>query len=200
MIYLLIVSCEVGFWVAVVLGLTTRYVLRLRRLSTAVLLCIPLLDLALFVATVLDLRGGLKAGPQHAIAICYLAVTLVWGHRIVDRADRSFARRFGGTPATERPPGHAYRPLPANVQLAWDRLRRNLVAMSICVALEVTAIVVVGEWSRTHWLLLPVGLWTAYTLYHLVPLLKARRDPTPPDPVVRMAPAGRSEPAGRHRG
>jgi hypothetical protein len=53
-----IVACEIGFWVVLAAGLVSRYVLRRRRLSTALLAAVPLVDLVLLVVSVLDLRGG----------------------------------------------------------------------------------------------------------------------------------------------
>ena len=54
----LIVACEIGLWVLLGLGLTARYLLRLRTLSTLVLAAIPLLDVVLVVAVTLDLMRG----------------------------------------------------------------------------------------------------------------------------------------------
>ena len=65
MIYGVIVACEVGFWVVLLAGLVARYVLRRPRLGGALLVCVPLVDLALLVASVVDLRGGGEAGVGH---------------------------------------------------------------------------------------------------------------------------------------
>ena len=102
MILLLIVLCEAGFWVVLLCGLLARYVLRWRRGSVAVLLLLPCVDVVLLVATLLDLRRVGTAGPSHALAASYLAVTVVYGHRIVARVDARFAHRFDGAPMPDR--------------------------------------------------------------------------------------------------
>ena len=61
MILTVIIACEVGFWLAVLGGLAARYLLRARRLSRALLLAAPLLDVVLLVATGADLRSGATA-------------------------------------------------------------------------------------------------------------------------------------------
>ena len=62
MIVAVIVACEIGFWVVLAAGLVSRYVLRRRRLSTALLAAVPLVDLVLLVVSVLDLRGASLIG------------------------------------------------------------------------------------------------------------------------------------------
>jgi len=57
-IIVLIVTCEVGFWVLPAAGLAVRYLLKWRRTSLALLLCEPLLEVVLFVVTAIDLRNG----------------------------------------------------------------------------------------------------------------------------------------------
>ena len=68
MIYAVIVACEVGFWLVLTAGLGARYVLRRPRLGAVLLMTVPVVDLVLLVATVMDLRGGGTASPAHALA------------------------------------------------------------------------------------------------------------------------------------
>ena len=56
-LYALIVGCEVAFWVALFSGLAFRYLFRWSRVSSFVLWCVPLIDVALLAFTVLDLRA-----------------------------------------------------------------------------------------------------------------------------------------------
>ena len=55
---LLIGACEVGFWVLLGAGLAARYLLRARRLSTVLLLLVPVLDVVLVTASLVDVAGG----------------------------------------------------------------------------------------------------------------------------------------------
>ena len=100
----LIVACEVGFWLLLGAGLAARYLLRARALSTALLLAVPLVDVVLLAATVIDLRRGGAAGLSHGLAAVYLGVSVAYGHQLVRWADQRFAHRFAGGPAPVRPP------------------------------------------------------------------------------------------------
>ena len=101
---LAIVACEIGFWVLLVLGLIARYLLRLPRLGAAFLIAVPLVDLALLVISAIDLRRGGQASMAHGLAAVYLAVTVVFGHRMIRWADQRFAYRFAGGPPPPRRP------------------------------------------------------------------------------------------------
>ena len=57
----IIVACEIAFWVVLAAGLVARYGLRRRRLGAILLACVPLVDVVLLVATVLDLSRGARA-------------------------------------------------------------------------------------------------------------------------------------------
>jgi hypothetical protein len=52
MLLAIIAGCEVGFWVVPLAGLTARYLLGLRRMGEALLVCVPLVDPVLLVATI----------------------------------------------------------------------------------------------------------------------------------------------------
>ncbi|GGQ59165.1 hypothetical protein [Couchioplanes azureus] len=99
-----IIACEVGFWVLLAAGLATRYLLRRRRLSTALLWSVPLVDVALLAVAVADLRGGGEAHLAHGLAAVYLGVSVVFGHRMIRWADQRFRHRFAGGPAPARAP------------------------------------------------------------------------------------------------
>jgi hypothetical protein len=101
-----IVGCEIGLWVLLGLGMVLRYLLRLRRTSTAVLAGIPLLDVVLVIATAIDLHRGADVGLVHVLAGFYLGSSLAFGPAIVRWADVRFAHRFAGGPAPRRTPKH----------------------------------------------------------------------------------------------
>jgi hypothetical protein len=76
----LIIACEVGFWVLLALGLAVRYLLKWRRTSNVLLLCEPVLELVLFVATAVDLKNGAEPGWEHGVAALYIGYTVAFGH------------------------------------------------------------------------------------------------------------------------
>ena len=89
-----IIACEIGFWVILALGLFVRFVLNLTTLSKFILLCVPLLDIALLVATVFDLNSGRPAEFAHGLAAVYLGFTVVYGHTIIQWADSYVSYKF----------------------------------------------------------------------------------------------------------
>ncbi|MFI5930670.1 hypothetical protein [Actinoplanes sp. NPDC051494] len=93
-----IVACEIGFWVLLLAGLLTRYAWRRPRLGAALLLMVPLTDVALLALAVVDLRGGAPAGTAHGLAAVYLGVSVAFGHSMLRWADAQVARRFHHTP------------------------------------------------------------------------------------------------------
>src|SRR4029453_7565267 len=97
-LYALIVGCEVAFWVALFSGLAFRYLLRWSRVSSFVLWCVPLIDVALLAFTVLDLRSGTVATFAHGLATAYVGFTVAFGPIMVIWADQRFGYRFGGGP------------------------------------------------------------------------------------------------------
>ena len=111
-----IVACETGFWVLLALGLAARYGLRLRRVSTVLLLGVPSVDVALLAFTIADLRRGTPPSASHALAAVYLGFTVAFGHSLIRWADRKAARRYaGGPPPAPRPaPG-----TPARARKEW---------------------------------------------------------------------------------
>ncbi|MBU2670467.1 2TM domain-containing protein [Actinoplanes bogorensis] len=99
-----IVACEIGFWVLLVAGLAARYLLKARALSTALLVSVPLVDVALLAFSVVDLRRGGEPTTAHALAAVYLGVSVAFGHQMIRWADQRFAHRFAGGPPPVKPP------------------------------------------------------------------------------------------------
>src|SRR5690606_40282828 len=79
----LIVACEIGFWVLLAAGLAFRYLLRMPRTGLALLLCEPVLEVVLLVATALDLKNGAEPNWTHGLAALYIGYTVGHGHRTV---------------------------------------------------------------------------------------------------------------------
>lgn len=78
-----ILGAEASFWVLLLAALFTRYLLRLRRASTALLCGLPLVDLALLSFVTIDLARGSEPTQSHALAASYLGFTLAFGHPMV---------------------------------------------------------------------------------------------------------------------
>lgn len=125
MILGIIIACEVGFWAAILSGLTARYILGARRLGTALLLCAPLIDVVLLVAVTVHLSSGAAASWHHGLAALYIGFSITYGHRMIAWADTRFARRFAGGPAPWKLTGARY------TQRCWGDFLRTLGAAVI---------------------------------------------------------------------
>jgi hypothetical protein len=139
-----IVVCEVGFWVAVLGGLAARYLLHARRLSVALLLAAPAIDVVLLVATALHLRSGATASWEHGLAALYIGFSVAYGHRMVQWADVRFAHRFAGGPAPVGPTGAAY------TRACWADVCRTLLAVLVAGGILVGLVAWVGSPTRTE--------------------------------------------------
>jgi hypothetical protein len=100
----LIAACEIGFWVLLAAGLATRYLLKMPRTGLALLLCEPMLEVVLLVATALDLKNGAEPNWTHGLAALYIGYTVGHGHRTVKWLDGHAAHRLGGAPKPIGPP------------------------------------------------------------------------------------------------
>ncbi|MGM7679686.1 hypothetical protein [Microbacterium sp. A94] len=104
-IFAAILACEIGFWVVLFGGLAARYLLRMKRLSTLLLLCVPLLDIALLSLIAWDLTvAGATADFAHGLGAVYLGFTVAFGHRVIHSVDVWFAHRFANGPAPTKLP------------------------------------------------------------------------------------------------
>ncbi|MFG1947408.1 hypothetical protein [Nonomuraea sp. NPDC048826] len=144
MIIAVIIACEVGFWVLLGLGLACRYLWNRRSLSTALLISVPLLDVILLAAAVIDMRGGATADFRHGLAAAYLAYSIVFGHSTLKWADAKFHHRFAGGPPPSGPPtGGA-----ARTRYEWVFWLRIVLAYGISWAIVLALGWLVGEPER----------------------------------------------------
>ncbi|GAA1328291.1 hypothetical protein [Actinocatenispora thailandica] len=182
MLFAVIVGCEIGFWVLVGAGLTCRYLLRRRRVSTVLLAAVPVLDLVLLAATMADLLARhAVAGPQHGLAAVYLGSTVVFGAGMVRWADRWFAHKFAGGPRPPRPPKSG----PARVRYEWREWGKAVLAAAISAALLGLMALALGDPHRSAALLswLPrigvvLAIWLIWPVTTSIGALgAARRDP-----------------------
>jgi hypothetical protein len=167
-----IAACEIGFWVFLLAGLAARYPLRLPRLGLVLLACVPLVDVVLLAATVLDLRDGATAGFTHGLAAAYIGFSVGFGPGVIARMDARFAHRYASGPAPVRPPKHGM----ARARYEWREFGKAVLAWAVACALLVLAIVLVDDPPRTEalegWigrLSVVLGIWSlwpiTYTLW-----------------------------------
>jgi len=131
LLYSLIVACEVGFWVILLLALALRYLLRKEPLSRALLFCLPLVDVLLLVFTAMDLRSGATATFAHGLAAAYVGFTVAFGGLAVNWADAHFAYRFAAGPRPGKAPSRGW----AAVRYEFNLWGRCIVACVITVAM-----------------------------------------------------------------
>ncbi|WP_063727910.1 hypothetical protein [Streptomyces sp. RTd22] len=141
MIVALIIACEVGFWVLLAVGLALRYVAKMPRASVVVLLCEPMLELVLFVATAIDLRNGAEPDMRHGIAAAYIGFSVALGHQTIKWADARVAHRFFDGPPPVKPPRYGM----ARAVHEWKTAARWMLAAVIAMALLQGAIWYVGD-------------------------------------------------------
>lgn len=153
----LIVGAEVAFWVFVLGGLAARYLLKANRLSTVLLICVPLVDVVMLAFAGIHLASGGTAERAHGLAAIYLGFSVAFGHRMIKWADQRFAHRFAGGPPPVKPPKYG----PAAVKFLWQDFGRAVLAIGIAAILLGAAILLVGDPARTFALqatLMPLGI------------------------------------------
>ena len=163
MIAAAIIAAEVAFWLMLLGGLVARYGLGRPRLGAALLIGVPLVDVALLGITAVDLARGAEADWSHGLAALYLGASVAFGPSLVRTADRRVARRLGAGPAPAASP-------PAVDRLAaqWRLWLRALLAGGLAAAM-LGALVLIGGagdtraiWAGGGWfaqLALVVGVW-----------------------------------------
>ncbi|MFF0259132.1 hypothetical protein ACFYR2_09915 [Streptomyces microflavus] len=172
MIAVLVVFCEVAFWVLLAAGLALRYVARKPRLGAAVLLCEPLLEVVLLVVTVIDLRNGAEPDWKHGLAAVYIGFTVGLGHHTIKWVDARVAHRWFGGPPPVKPPKYGM----ARAAHEWRTAARWILAAVVALGLLQAAVWYVGlgdgtaslqGWQQKMGLVIGVNLIIAagYTLF-----------------------------------
>ncbi|MFH9760040.1 hypothetical protein ACH4MJ_08765 [Streptomyces anulatus] len=141
MIALLVVACEVAFWVLLAAGLALRYVARKPRLGAAVLLCEPLLEVVLLVVTAIDLKNGAEPDWKHGLAAVHIGFTVGLGHHTVKKVDAWVAHRWFDGPAPAKPPKYGM----ARAVHEWRTAARWILAAAVAAGLLQAAIWYVGS-------------------------------------------------------
>jgi hypothetical protein len=169
MLIALIVACEVAFWAVLGAGLVARYLLDRRRLGAILLACVPLVDLVLLVASVIDLAGGATADFKHGLAAAYIGFSVAFGHSAIRWADQRFAHRFAGGPPPWRPPRGGRE----RAHYEWREFGKASLAWAVSCVLLLAAIAIVGDADRTEALVgwiarlsLILGIWSLWPITH----------------------------------
>jgi len=158
----LVIACEVAFWVFLAAAVVARYVFRRRRLSTVLLLCEPLIEVVLLVATVTDLLRGAEATWTHGLAALYLGFTVAFGRYTVRKVDGWVAWRFFDGPRPPRVPSGGR----AKVVHEWRLWLRVLLAWVVSVAILGVLLLIADDATQREVLLgwagratLVMGIW-----------------------------------------
>lgn len=85
-----IVACEILFWVFIIMGLLTRYIVKKEKLGLVILAMTPVIDVLLLVITGVDLYMGATATMAHAIAAVYIGISVAFGKSMIQWADEKF--------------------------------------------------------------------------------------------------------------
>jgi hypothetical protein len=174
MLLVIIVAAEIGFWVLLAAGLGTRYLLGRRRLGAVLLASVPVVDLVLLVATVIDLRGGATADFTHGLAAAYIGFSVAFGHSLIRWADQRFAHRFAGGPPPWRPPRSGRE----RARYEWREFGKAVIAWSVSAALLLAAIALVADAGRTEelqaWIVrltIVLAIWSIWPISHTIEAL-----------------------------
>lgn len=183
MILAAIVVCEIAFWVAILAGLASRYLLHRPRLGAALLVLAPVIDVVLLALVAVDLLGGGTASWQHGLAAIYIGVSVAYGKRMVAWADARFQRRFAGGPAPERLAGARY------TVKCWRDVLLTGLAVVIAAAILGAIILVVNAPERTAALSGYFGILGIIFAIDLVWALSYTIWPRRPTGVAQRAPS-----------
>ncbi|MFJ6794325.1 hypothetical protein [Streptomyces sp. NPDC091268] len=172
MIVTLVIACEVGFWLLLAGGLALRYLAKMPRAGAALLLCEPVLELVLLIATAVDLKNGAAPDWKHGLAAVYIGFSVGLGRQTIRWADARIAHRFfDGPPPPRKPAGG-----PARAVWEWKTAGRWVLAAGVALALLQGAIWYVGAdgtvdslraWQHKMLVVIGVNLVIAvsYTLF-----------------------------------
>lgn len=145
-----------------VLGLVARYLFKQHALSMVLLVSIPLIDVVLLIATVVDLNRGAVATFAHGLAAAYIGFSIAFGGVTISWMDGWFAYKFAGATAPPSPPTRKWKLF--RYELTW--WLRCVLAVVVTQALVFAAIYIINDPARTKalepWFTLPlitVVLW-----------------------------------------
>ena len=159
----LIVASEISFWLVIVAGLTTRYVLKKEKAGFFFLALTPIVDLLLLGFTFVDLKSGETATIAHGIAAVYIGISIAYGKSMIHWADEQFrfyVLKEGGKP--EKKSGLAF--ARQNAKGAW----RHVAAFGIGAGLLYGMILFIDDAERTESLEELLRIWAIALAVDLV--------------------------------
>jgi len=173
-----IAACEIGFWVLLAAGLATRYLLRLPKAGMILLAAVPLVDVVMLVAGVIDIRRGGEPSFTHSLAAIFIGVSVGFGHQTLKWADRWAAHYLGGAPRPVKPPKRG----PERARRERAGWYRHLLAYAVGVGIMLALGLLSGKGYDA--VLSPAWTWTIVLVIDAVVSFsysfeKADRDPAP---------------------
>ncbi|KAA0547827.1 hypothetical protein FZW96_08775 [Bacillus sp. BGMRC 2118] len=155
MIGLLIIGCEIFFWVFIIVGLITRYSLKKEKVGLFFLALTPLVDLVLLVATSVDLYNGSKATMAHGLAAVYIGVSIAFGKSMLQWADAKF--QYYITKSGEKPQALHGIDFAKHTSKGW---LRHVVAYLIGSSLLIVVQLFIQDNAKTEALISILKVWT----------------------------------------
>lgn len=156
MLLAVIAACEIGFWVLLAAGLAVRYLLRMPRTGLVLLAGVPLVDVVMLVASVIDLQRGGEPSFKHSLAAIFIGVSVGFGHQSIKWADGWAAYKFAGAPRPVKPPKGG----PERARRERQGWFRHLLAWSIGCGLMLAGGLLAGGVDQADALLGPAWTWT----------------------------------------
>jgi len=135
LLYALIIGCEAGFWLVLLLALVARYLLKREKLSRALLFSLPGLDLLLLTFTTVDLAGGTPATFAHGLAAAYVGFTVMFGSLAVKWTDQRFAYWVKAGPPPEKAPSLGWPAVRYEFMLWFRSIAAWIITLILLVAL-----------------------------------------------------------------
>ncbi|MED3764362.1 hypothetical protein [Ureibacillus terrenus] len=154
-----IIAAEIAFWIVIISGLYSRYILKRNQLSLFFFILTPVIDFALLVLTAADLKSGAPASFAHGLAAVYIGVSIAFGKSMIAWADRKFQSRI-----LQKPLQH--RELFGRAKAVYEMKMwgRHLIAYLIGCLLLGAMILYVGIGEKTFPLLRVLSGWTLVLL------------------------------------
>jgi hypothetical protein len=155
MLLAVIAGCEIAFWVLLAAGMSVRYLLRLPRIGAVLLAGVPLVDVVLLAAGVVDLQRGGEPSFKHSLAAIFIGVSVGFGHQTIRWADRWAAYLLSSAPRPAKPPKDG----PERARRERQGWYRHLLAWAVAVGLMGLGALLAGFDDSTA-LLAPAWPWT----------------------------------------
>lgn len=105
---MIILAAEALFWILVIAGMVARYVFRMPTASKFLLLAVPVVDIALLIAVIIELRSGQPAGIEHQLVGLYLGISIILGPGLIRWCDEKVRNLSSGkkrVPKVQKPFG-----------------------------------------------------------------------------------------------